>query len=157
MLVFCIKFWNIKWFSSFQTSLAMQNKRQLICRFLSSDYGDGISTSRLSSTGKSLPSTRLVSIKVHKVNNFYYKIILLSHPYRISKFLTLLLSRACILFPSQMTWQYLQDGDFHSHPVTNLLVVWGQFIDHDLSLTPMTKVLEFPKRSHASKICFQLI
>ena len=37
----------------------------------------------------------------------------------------------------------LYDEGFHDHAVTVLLVVWGQFIDHDITLTAeIDEVLE---------------
>ena len=34
----------------------------------------------------------------------------------------------------------MKDEGFHDHAVTILLVAWGQFIDHDITLTAETKV-----------------
>jgi len=33
----------------------------------------------------------------------------------------------------------MQDEGFHDHAVTNLLVTWGQYLDHDITLTGETK------------------
>jgi hypothetical protein len=33
----------------------------------------------------------------------------------------------------------LQDEGFHDHAVTMLLVAWGQYLDHDITLTGETK------------------
>jgi hypothetical protein len=34
---------------------------------------------------------------------------------------------------------HVQDEGFHDHAVTNLLVTWGQYLDHDITLTGETK------------------
>jgi hypothetical protein len=36
-----------------------------------------------------------------------------------------------------------QDEGFHDHAVTILLVAWGQFIDHDITLTAETKDIRY--------------
>jgi hypothetical protein len=66
-------------------------------RFLTPDFADSVGAPRVSSSGKPLPSARLVSATVHK------------------------------------------DLGFHDHAVTVMLVAWGQFIDHDITLTAETK------------------
>ena len=38
-----------------------------------------------------------------------------------------------------------QDEGFHDHAVTILLVAWGQFIDHDITLTAETKDIRHAK------------
>ena len=38
-----------------------------------------------------------------------------------------------------------QDEGFHDHAVTILLVAWGQFIDHDITLTAETKDIRHSK------------
>ena len=38
-----------------------------------------------------------------------------------------------------------QDEGFHDHAVTILLVAWGQFIDHDITLTAETKDIRHVK------------
>ena len=38
-----------------------------------------------------------------------------------------------------------QDEGFHDHAVTILLVAWGQFIDHDITLTAETKDIRYVK------------
>ena len=38
-----------------------------------------------------------------------------------------------------------QDEGFHDHAVTILLVAWGQFIDHDITLTAETKDIRHGK------------
>ena len=68
-------------------------------RWIAPDYADGVSAPRASITGYPLPSTRMVSINMHK------------------------------------------DEGYHDHAVTILLVIWGQFIDHDITLTAETKVI----------------
>lgn len=68
-------------------------------RWMAPDYADGISAPRASVTGYPLPSTRDVSVNMHK------------------------------------------DEGYHDHAVTILLVIWGQFIDHDITLTAETKVI----------------
>ena len=40
----------------------------------------------------------------------------------------------------------IQDEGFHDHAVTILLVAWGQFIDHDITLTAETKLPETKKQ-----------
>ena len=88
-------------------------------RFLPPDYADGISAPRASITGRPLPTPRAVSAHVHKVSlglsNFFYPLTDIS----------------CV--------KCVQDEGFHDHAVTVLLVVWGQFIDHDITLTSETR------------------
>jgi len=77
-------------------------------RWMAPDYADGISAPRASITGYPLPSTRDVSVNMHK------------------------------------------DEGFHDHAVTILLVIWGQFIDHDITLTAETKD---PRTGKTPKCC----
>lgn len=77
-------------------------------RFLAPDFADGISAPRSSSSGRDLPSARLVSTSVHN------------------------------------------DLGFHDHAVTIILVAWGQFIDHDITLTGETRD---PRTGKTPKCC----
>jgi peroxidase len=38
------------------------------------------------------------------------------------------------------TLSIIQDEGWHDHAITIMLVAWGQFIDHDITLTAETKV-----------------
>ena len=84
-------------------------------RFLSPDYADGISAPRVSSGGFPLPNTRKVSSMIHKDSgNTVTNSQLLNN-----------------LVPG-----------FHDHAVTVMLVAWGQFMDHDFTLTAETRASE---------------
>jgi len=41
--------------------------------------------------------------------------------------------------PRTVSTQVHKDEGFHDHAVTNLLVTWGQYLDHDITLTGETK------------------
>ena len=86
-------------------------------RFLPSAYADGISAPRISVTGKELPSARLVTLH-HSCH-------------------------ACHVSRVQVSAHVHRDDGFHDHALTFLFVAWGQFVDHDLTLTAeIDEVLE---------------
>ena len=78
-------------------------------RFLPVSFTDGISAPRISVTGRQLPSARLVSPTVHLTSS--------SHSHQ------------------QVSAHAHRDDGFHDHALTFLFVAWGQFTDHDITLT----------------------
>jgi len=69
-------------------------------RFLPYTYSDGINSPRISTSGRELPSPRLISSGAHR------------------------------------------DVNRHEHSISILLVAWGQFVDHDITLTAETDDLK---------------
>ena len=83
-------------------------------RFLPAAFTDGISAPRISVLGKELPSARLVSRMTQKYN-FHDSFYSWSN--------------------CQVSAHVHRDDGFHDHALTFLFVAWGQFTDHDITLT----------------------
>ena len=87
-------------------------------RFLPAAFTDGISAPRISVLGKELPSARLVRmIQIHDAKNKHFH------------------DSFYICSNCQVSAHVHRDDGFHDHALTFLFVAWGQFTDHDITLT----------------------